>query len=185
MLDILKMCSAQFLSLFRSCAAREAEIIFLRQQLLVLKRCSPPRPWLTNIDRLILVWLYRLFPFLREAAIIFEPETLVRWHRGGFRFWWCSKSRRRPGRPTTPADMRDLIQQMSRDNPLSGAPRIHGELLKLGIEIAQSTVAKYMIRHRGPPSLGWTTFLRNHSPTSPPSIYSWFQRSASSCCTAS
>jgi len=118
---------------------------------------------LRNTDRLIFVWLYRLFPSLLGAAVIFKPETLVRWHRGGFRLFWRWKSRRRPGRPTVPTDIRNQVRQMSRENPLWGAPRIHGELLKLGIEIAQSSVAKYMERRRGPPSQGWKTFLRNHA----------------------
>ena len=130
--------------LFRLRAAREAEMAFLRQQLLVLKRSAPARLRLRNADRLIFVWLYRLFPSLLGAAVIFQPETLVRWHRSGFRLYWRWKSRRRVGRPAVPADIRDLIRIMSRDNPLWGAPRIHGELLKLGIDIAQSTVAKYI-----------------------------------------
>jgi hypothetical protein len=100
----------------------------------------------------IFVWLYRLFPSLLEAAVVFKPETLVRWHRSGFRPYWRWKSRRRVGRPAVPADIRDLIRTISRDNPLWGAPRIHGELLKLGIDIAQSTVAKYMSRRHGPRS---------------------------------
>ena len=137
---------------------------FLRQQLLVLKRSAPARLRLRKADRLIFVWLYRLFPSLLGATVIFQPETLVRWHRSGFRLYWCWKSRRRRvGRPAVPADIRDLVRTMSRDNPLWGAPRIHGELLKLGINIAQSTVAKYMPRRRGPPSTGWPAFLRNHT----------------------
>ena len=128
---------------------------FLRQQLLVLKRSAPARLRLRTTDRLIFVWLYRLFPSLLGATVIFKPETLVRWHRSGFRLYWRWKSRRRVGRPAVPADIRDLIRMMSRDNPLWGAPRIHGELLKLGIDIAQSTVRKYMVRRRRPPSLGW------------------------------
>ena len=103
---------------------------------------------------MISVWLYRLFPSLLGAAIIFKPETLVRWHRSGFRLYWRWKSRRRVGRPALPADIRDLIRMMNRDNPLWGAPRIRGELLKLGIDIAQSTVAKYMVQRRRPPSPG-------------------------------
>jgi transposase InsO family protein len=110
------------------------------------------------------VWLYRLFPSLLGAAVIFKPETLLRWHRSGFRLYWRWKSRhRRVGRPAVQAEIRDLVRTMSRDNPLWGAPRIHGELLKLGIDIAQSTVARYMPRRRGPPSPGWRAFLRNHS----------------------
>jgi hypothetical protein len=149
--------------LFRSHAAREAETAFLRQQLVVLKRSAPARLRLRTADRLIFVWLYRLFPFLLEAAVVFKPETLVRWHRSGFRLYWRWKSRRRVGRPAVPADIRDLIRTISRDNPLWGAPRIHGELLKLGIDIAQSTVAKYTSQRRGPRSPGWQTFLRNHT----------------------
>src|SRR5215472_7548990 len=102
-------------------------------------------------------------PSLLEAAVVFKPETLVRWHRSGFRLYWRWKSRRRVGRPAVPADIRDLIQKISHDNPLWGAPRIHGELLKLGIDIAQSTVAKYISRRRGPRSPGWQVFLHNHT----------------------
>ena len=119
---------------------------------------------LRRTDRLIFVWLYRLFPSLLEAAVIFKPETLVRWHRGGFRFFWRWKSRRGPGRPAVPAGICMLVRQMTRENPLWGAPRIHGELLKLGIEIAQLTVAKYMGRRGGPCSQSWKTSLRNHAP---------------------
>jgi transposase InsO family protein len=148
----------------RSPAKREAEILYLRQQLIVLKRTAPVRPKLKTLDRLIFVCLYRLFPSLLDASIIFRPETLLRWHRTGFRLFWRWKSRRRAGRPALSADIRNLVQRISRENPLWGAPRIHGELLKLGIEIAQSSVAKYMVRRRGPPSQGWKTFLRNHIP---------------------
>jgi hypothetical protein len=97
---------------------------------------------------LIFLSLYRLFPSLLDASIIFRPETLLRWHRTGFRLFWRWKSRRRVGRPALPADIRSLVRRISRENPFWGAPRIHGELLKLGIEIAQSTVAKYMVRAR-------------------------------------
>jgi transposase InsO family protein len=135
-----------------------------RQQLIVLKRKARARPKLKTLDRLIFVCLYRLFPSLIDASIIFKPETLLRWHRTGFRLFWRWKPRRRAGRPALSADIRSLVRRISRENPLWGAPRIHGELLKLGIEIAQSTVAKYMVRRRGPPSQGWKTFLRNHIP---------------------
>ena len=163
MIDLLKLLGGLLIGLFRSHAAREAEIAFLRLQLLVLKRSAPARLRLRTADRLIFVWLYRLFPSLLRAAVIFKPETLARWHRSGFRLYWRWKSRRRVGRPAVPADIRDLIRTISRDNPLWGAPRIHGELLKLGIDIAQSTVAKYMPRRHGPPSPGWRAFLRNHT----------------------
>jgi hypothetical protein len=98
---------------------------------------------LKAIDRLIFVCLYRLFPSLIDASIVFKPETLLRWHLRGFRLFWRWKSRRRVGRPALSADIRSLVRRISRVNPLWGAPRIHGELLKLGIEIAQSSVAKY------------------------------------------
>jgi hypothetical protein len=145
-------------------ARRDAEILHLRQQLIVLKRTAPARPRLKATDRLIFVCLYRLFPSVLDASIIFKPETLLHWHRTGFRLFWRWKSRRRAGRPALSADIRSLVRRISRENPLWGAPRIHGELLKLGIEIAQSTVAKYMARRRGPPSQGWKTFLCNHAP---------------------
>ena len=144
-------------------ARRDAEIVYLRQQLIVLKRTAPARPKLKTLDRLIFVCLYRLFPSLLDASVIFKPETLLRWHRAGFRLFWRWKSRRRAGRPALSADIRSLVRRISRENPLWGAPRIHGEMLKLGIEIAQSTVAKYMVRRRGPPSQGWKSFLRNHT----------------------
>jgi hypothetical protein len=159
-----KVFSALLASLRRSRASRDAEILFLRQQLLVLRRSAPARLRLKNTDRLIFVWLYRLFPSLLGAAVIFKPETLIRWHRGCFCLFWRWKSRRAAGRPAIPTGIRSLVRQMSRENPLWGAPRIHGELLKLGIEIAQSSVSKYMERRRGPPSQSWTTFLRNHAP---------------------
>jgi hypothetical protein len=151
MIDFLKLLGGLLVGLFRSHPAREAEMAFLRQELIVLKRSAPARLRLRKTDRLIFVWLYRLFPSQLEAAVIFQPGTLVRWHRSGFRLYWRWKSRRRVGWPAVPADIRDLIRTMRRDNPLWGAPRIHGELLKLGIDIAQSTVAKYMPRRRGPP----------------------------------
>jgi Integrase core domain len=113
---------------------------------------------------LIFGCLYRLFPSLIDASIVFRPETLLRWRRRGFRLFWRWKSRRRVGRSALSPDIRSLVRRISRENPLWGAPRIHGELLKLGIEIAQSTVAKYMARRRGPPSQGWKTFTRNHAP---------------------
>jgi hypothetical protein len=119
---------------------------------------------LKTIDRLIFGCLYRLFPSLIDASIVFRPETLLRWRRRGFRLFWRWKSRRRVGRSALSPDIRSLVRRISRENPLWGAPRIHGELLKLGIEIAQSTVAKYMARRRGPPSQGWKTFTRNHAP---------------------
>ena len=116
-----------------------------------------------NIDRLVFVGLYRLAPEVLDALKIVKPETVIRWHRAGFRAYWRWKSRPRGGRPKTPAEIRQLIRDMSVANPLWGAPRIHGELLKLGIDVGQTTVAKYMARRRRPPSQGWKTFLHNHA----------------------
>ena len=164
MFSVLTLIRALLSWMRGSRTSRDAEILFLRQQLLILRRSAPARLRLRNSDRLIFVWLYRLFPSLLEAAVIFRPETLVRWHRGGFRLFWRWKSRRRAGRPAVSSEIRSLVRQMSRENPLWGAPRIHGELLKLGIDISQSSVAKYMERRRGPPSQSWKTFLRNHAP---------------------
>ncbi len=119
---------------------------------------------LRNLDRLLLVWLYRVFPLLLEAIVIVKPETVIRWHRQGFRAYWRWKSCLPGGRPPLDGDIRKLIRRMSKQNPLWGAPRLHGELLMLGIGVAQSTVAKYMARTPGhPPSQGWKTFLRNHA----------------------
>jgi transposase InsO family protein len=143
-------------------ASREAEILALRQQLLVLSR-RRPRVRLRNIDRLILVWLYRLFPSLLDTMVIVKPETVLRWHRRGFRAYWRWKSWRRGGRPRIDRELRPLIRRMSRENPTWGAPRIHGELLMLGIDISESTVGRYMIRTGRPRSQGWKTFLRNHA----------------------
>ena len=122
------------------------------------------RAKLTNADRWLFVQLYRWFPSILNVIMVIRPETLVRWHRAGFRRYWLWKSRRRGGRPQVQAELRMLIRQMSAENPPWGAPRIHGELLKLGFEVTQSTVAKYMVKGRGPPSQGWRAFLRNHLP---------------------
>jgi transposase InsO family protein len=149
---------------FRSSTALEAELLALRHQLLVVHRCRTSHPRLNLIDRVIWIWLYRVWPSCLDALVIVKPETVVRWHPTGFRAYWRWKSRSRGGRPKIEAAVRRLVREISRDNPLWGAPRIHGELSKLGIEIAQSTVARYMIRRRGPPSQSWSTFLRNHAP---------------------
>jgi transposase InsO family protein len=135
----------------------------LRHQLNVLRRQAPSKPRLTAADRLLFVWLCRLFPSLRDAITIVQPDTVLRWHRSGFRLYWRWKSRSRGGRPKVAIEIRRLIRRMSEENPLWGAPRIHGELLKLGIEVAQSTVAKYMARRRPGSGQTWKTFLRNHA----------------------
>jgi hypothetical protein len=150
-------------SRLRSRARLEAENLVLRQQVIVLSRKSRSRVWLRNIDRLIFVWLYRLFPSILNAITLVKPETVIGWHRRGFRAYWRWKSRRRGGRPRINREIRDLIRRMNKENPLWGAPRIHSELLMLGIEVAQSTVARYMTKRHGAPSQGWKTFLRNHA----------------------
>src|SRR3984893_12413780 len=153
-----------FASPFKSKSRLEAENAVLRLQLAVLRRKVRGRVQLTNGDRLFLIYLYRWFPSVSKAITIIRPETLVRWHRAGFRRYWRWKSRSLGGRPRIGTDLRALIRWMSIENVLWGAPRIHGELLKLGFEVAQSSVAKYMVKRGGSPSQGWCTFLRNHAP---------------------
>jgi transposase InsO family protein len=150
-------------NLFKSHRRLEAENVWLRHQLNVALRRSPARLRLSGIDRALLVWLARLWPDLRDTIQVVKPETVLRWHRAGFRACWRWKSRKRAGRPKIDGEMRELIRRMSRENPLWGASRIHGELLMLGFEVAQSTVSKYMTRGRKPPSQSWKTFLRNHA----------------------
>src|SRR5438445_8608579 len=153
-----------FASLFKPKSRLEAENAALRQQLIVLQRKVRGRAQFTNSDRLFFIQLYRWCPSVLKAMMIIRPETLVRWHRAGFRCYWRWKSRPAGGRPQIETELRALIRRMSVENPLWGAPRIHGELLKLGFEVAQSSVAKYMVKRRGPPSQGWRTFLQNHAP---------------------
>jgi transposase InsO family protein len=149
---------------FKSKSRLEAENAALRHQLIVLRRKMQGRIRLTNSDRWFLIQLYRWCPSILKVLTIIRPETLVRWHRAGFRCYWRWKSRSRGGRPQIDTDLHALIRRMSIENPLWGAPRIHGELLKLGFAVAQSSVAKYMVKRRGPASQGWHTFLRNHAP---------------------
>jgi transposase InsO family protein len=148
----------------RSKIRLEAENATLRHQLIVLRRKLKGQARLTNNDRWFLVQMYRWFPSILTIVTIVQPETLVRWHRAGFRRYWRWKSNARGGRPGIEMELRTLIRLMSTENKLWGAPRIHGELLKLGFSIAQSTVAKYMVKRHRPPSQGWKTFLRNHAP---------------------
>src|SRR5258708_15282385 len=143
----------------------EAENAVLRHQLIVLRRQLKDRARLTSNDRWFFVQMYRCFPAILKVLTVLRPETLVRWHRAGFRYYWRWKSRPRGGRPQIETELRVLIRRMSVENPLWGAPRIHGELLKLGFEVAQSSVAKYMVKRHGPPSQGWRTFLRSHAPS--------------------
>ena len=138
------------------------EVLALRHQLNVLKR-SVKRPKLAASDRFFWACLATTWRDWRSALIIVKPETVIGWHRKGFRLFWTWQSRHgRQGRPSVPAETRRLIRRMSRDNPLWGAPRIHGELLKLGIDIGETSVSKYMVRRAKPPSHRWKTFLENH-----------------------
>jgi transposase InsO family protein len=163
MIRLLCFVLAVLTSPFKSKLRLEAENAVLRHQLIVLRRRLHGRVRLTNGDRWFLVQLYRWFPPILKVLTIIRPETLVRWHRAGFLCYWCWKSRRRGGRPQIDTELRALIRLMSMENSFWGAPRIHGELLKLGFEVAQSSVAKYMVKRRGPPSQGWRAFLRNHA----------------------
>jgi putative transposase len=150
-------------SCFRTRAALQAEILALRHQLLLLQRSNRGhKVRLGSADRALWVWLSRLWTEWRSALIIVKPETVIAWHRLGFRLYWKWKSRHPVGRPLVSGEVRDLIRKMSLANPRWGAPRIHGELMKLGISISQATAAKYMVRHRKPPSQNWRTFLKNH-----------------------
>ena len=137
------------------------ENLLLRQQLAAMKH-RQPRPKLSKADRIFWVLLSKFWPNWRDALHIVTPETVVRWHRQGFRYYWTWKSRR-SGRPKVDPAIRDLIRRMCRANSLWGAPRIHGELLKLGLDVSEATVSKYMIRDRRPPSQTWRTFLENHA----------------------
>src|ERR1700681_2618348 len=164
MIGLLCFALAVLASPFKSKLRLEAENAVLRHQLIVLKRRLHGRVRFTNHDRWFLIQLYRWVPSILQVLTIVRPETLLRWHWGGFRCHWRWKSRPQGGRPQINTELRALIRRMSVENPLWGAPRIHGELLKLGFEVAQSSVAKYMVKRRRPPSQGWRTFLRNHAP---------------------
>ncbi|HEV3312786.1 MAG TPA: integrase, partial [Chloroflexota bacterium] len=150
-------------SVCRSRAALQIEILALRHQLSVLHRSARKRPRLSPADRMLWAWLSRVWSDWRSALVIVKPETVIGWHWNGFRLFLTWKGRLgKAGRPTVAPEIRHLIRCISRENPLWGAPRIHGELLKLGIEIGETSVAKYMERRGTPPSQTWRTFLRNH-----------------------
>ena len=153
----------KIIEIFADRAALHTEILALRQQVSVLKR-QRPRPSLRKADRVFWVILSCLWPGWRHALVIVRPETVIGWHRKGFRLFWTWKSRRRkPGRPPVSREIRYLVRRMSRENTRWGAPRIHGELLKLGFSISQAAVSKYMVRYPSPPSQSWRTFLTNHA----------------------
>src|SRR5246127_2309555 len=149
MIALISFVRAVLPSPFKSNIRLEAENAVLRHQLIVLRRKLKGRTRLTNNDRWFFVQLYRWFPSILPVLMIIRPETLVGWHRAGFRRYWRWKSRRRGGRPQIETELRALIRQMSTENLLWGSPRIHGELLKLGFAVAQSSVAKYMVKGAG------------------------------------
>jgi hypothetical protein len=150
---------------FKSRPTLQVENLALRHQLGVLRR-SVKRPKLSSADRLLWAWLSESWSDWRSALVLVKPETVITWHRKGFRLFWTWKVRHgRPGRPAVPKDVRELIRKMSRENPLWGAPPIHGELRKLGIDIGETSVGKYIVRRPKPPSQTWRTFLDNHVKT--------------------
>ena len=163
MLAILHALGMLVADVFKSRRRLEAENLLLRHQLTIALRRAPPRLRLLDSDRALLTWMTRFWPSLLDAVQVVQPETVLRWHRAGFKMVWRWKSRHRAGRPRIDRGLRDLIRRMSRENPLWGASRIHGELLMLGFEVAQSTVSKYMVRRGISPSQNWKTFLGNHA----------------------
>ena len=163
MVAIIHLLATFIADVFKSRRRLEVENLFLRHQLNIALRRAPQRPRFRAGDRALMVWMTRMSPSLIGLTRVVQPATILRWHRCGFRAYWRWKSRARPGRPRVERELRDLIRRMSEENPLWGAPRIHGELLKLGFQVAESTVSKYMMRRRGPPSQTWRTFLCNHA----------------------
>ena len=157
------MLLSAFSSALKSRASLQLESIALRHQIGVLQRSTKKRRQLNPADRFLWVWLSRVWKDWRSSLLIVKPETVVAWHRKAFRVFWTWKIRRgKTGRPSAPREVRDLIRRMSRENPGWGAPRIHGELLKLGFNIGETSVSKYLVRSRRPPSQTWRTFLDNH-----------------------
>jgi putative transposase len=163
MLSLLRVLAATLVSSLQTRRALALENLALRHQLAVLQRSAPPRPRLVPVDRALWAWLANRWDEWREALVLVKPGTVLRWHRAGFGWFWTRKTRnRRGGRPATSPDVVRLIRSMSRANPFWGSPRIQGELAKIGIHVAQSTVEKYMVRRRKPPSPTWRAFLKNH-----------------------
>jgi putative transposase len=158
--DLLRALLFSSLAFFRTRRQLAVEILAFRHQLGVLKR-STKRPRLTNADRGLWVLLSRRWPGWRDALIVVKPATVMKWHRAGFRRYWTWRSRSKGGRPAIDPEVRKLIKQMATAN-MWGAPRIHGELLKLGINISEATVSRYLPRRRKPPSPTWRSFLENH-----------------------
>lgn len=154
--------AVRILVLRRDSAELVLENLALRQQLAVLQRGK--RPILRSRDRAFWVLLHRLWPRWREACVLVKPATVVSWHRAGFRAFWTWKSKKRSGRPSVNPELRDLIRRMASENPRWGAPRVHGELLKLGFRVSERTVLRHLPRRPAPPgsAQSWRTFLANH-----------------------
>ena len=148
---------------FRSRHDTALEILALRQQVAVLKR-KRPRARLNSVDRWFWTTLRQVWSRWAEVLVVVKPETVVGWHRAGFRLFWRWRSRSRGGRPKTTAEIRALIRRLADENLTWGAPKVHGELLKLGFVVSERTVARYLrrIRRRGDPGKSWLTFLANH-----------------------
>jgi hypothetical protein len=163
MLAILHLLATFIAALRKPPHRLEVENVFLRHQLNIALRRAPHRPRLCGSDRALIALTTWLWPSLLGLSRIVRPDTILRWHRAGFRAYWRRRSRGRPGRPRVHRELRELIRRMSNENPLWGAPRVHGELLKLGFKVAESTVSKYISRRRRPPSQSWQTFLRNYA----------------------
>ncbi len=162
MTPILQTLTALVQNLFRPRLAMQMEILALHHQLTVYERtCARPR--LKPAERLLWSWLSRVWADWQDALVFVKPETVIAWRRRRFRAYWARLSRSgQPGRQSTPREVRDLIRRISASNPLWGAPRIVGELRMIGLELPKSTVAKYMVRRRKPPSTTWRAFLKNH-----------------------
>src|SRR5246127_3599229 len=164
MLTALMTLLATLSSIFRSRAALELENLALRHQIVVLRRAAAKRLKLTSAGLLLWICLSRLWRGWRSALTIGKPETVIAWHRAGFRLFWTWKVRcGQPVRRVISPEVRALIRKMCRENPSWGAPRIHGELIKLGFNVGESSVSKYMVRSRKPPSQTWRTFLEIHA----------------------
>lgn len=162
--DILSLLVAAFTGWFKSRAVLQLENLAMRHQLSVLQRKRPRKIWLRRWDRLFWVWLSQRWSMWQNTLVIVKPATVLKWHQMGFKLYWRRLSgRTRPGRPVISREVRDLIRRLSQENPLWGAPRIHGELLMLGYDVGETSVSKYMAKHEKPPSQTWKTFLENHA----------------------
>lgn len=162
MIEFTGLLFLTFVALFKSQQRLAAENIVLGHQVSVLRRKHPGRVRVSRLDRIFLSWLSRLYPSVIDAIVIVKPDTVLRWHRYGFRALWRWKSPNLGGRLAIDKELRHLIKALARENPLWGAPRIHGELLKLGFDVSQSTISKYLSRVYRPSGQSWKTFMRSH-----------------------